>query len=278
MITARNLRKVYRVGTERVVALDNINLQIPKGEICCILGPSGSGKSTLLNQLAGLEKPTAGDVLIGKKNISRMSENMLAGFRQRNIGFIFQSYNLLAALTAVENVSLPLMFRGLPRGQRDREAVQILRRVGLGDRLRHKPSEMSGGQQQRVAIARAFVARPRLIFADEPTGNLDSKTTREIIRMLVDIIRENGHTFVLVTHNSELAAFADRVITLRDGAVLTDLRQQPLLPHPAAAAPDEDAGPEDPPDPQPPPADAAPLSGTDPVTATSKGEVNIEND
>ncbi len=230
IITVRDLRKIYRVGMEKVVALDHINLEIGRGEICCILGPSGSGKSTLLNQLAGLEKPTGGDVLIGKKNISKMSENMLASFRQKNIGFIFQSYNLLAALTAIENVSLPLMFRGVPRRTRDKEAAEMLKRVGLKDRLRHKPNEMSGGQQQRVAIARAFVAKPKIVFADEPTGNLDTKTTVEIIRMLISITRENGLTFILVTHNSELAVFADRVITIRDGLIVSDVRKALTIP------------------------------------------------
>ncbi len=224
LITVKNIRKVYRIGSEKVVALDNINLEIEQGEICCILGTSGSGKSTLLNQLAGLEKPSAGSVFIGKHNISVMGEDQLASFRQRNIGFIFQSYNLLGALTAAENVSMPLLFRGVDRSVRDRAAREMLIKVGLGDRASHKPSEMSGGQQQRVGIARAFVAKPKIVFADEPTGNLDTKTTIEVMEMLVDMAHENNITFILVTHDNELAAYADRIITIRDGKVIDDVR------------------------------------------------------
>lgn len=222
IITIKNLSKIYRVGAEKVKALDNINLQIGKGEICCILGTSGSGKSTLLNQLAGLEKPTSGSVFIGKTNISRLSENQLAGFRQRNIGFVFQSYNLIPSMNAVENVAMPLLFRGVSHAKREKEALSMLKMVGLGNRARHKPSEMSGGQQQRVGIARAFVAKPKIVFADEPTGNLDSKTTLEVMRLLIDMSHKNGITFILVTHDDELAHYADRIITIKDGHVIGD--------------------------------------------------------
>lgn len=224
LITVKNIRKVYRVGNEKVVALDNINIEIDQGEICCILGTSGSGKSTLLNQLAGLEKPSSGSVFIGKHNISIMGEDQLASFRQRNIGFIFQSYNLLGALTAAENVSMPLLFRGVDRSIRDKAAREMLHKVGLADRASHKPSEMSGGQQQRVGIARAFVAKPKIVFADEPTGNLDTKTTIEVMEMLVNMAHDNNITFILVTHDNELARYADRIITIRDGRVIDDVR------------------------------------------------------
>lgn len=222
IITINDLSKIYRVGNEKVRALSHISLQIGRGEICCILGTSGSGKSTLLNQLAGLEKPTAGSVRIGKTNISRLSEDQLAGFRQRNIGFVFQSYNLIASMSALENVAMPLLFRGTPRMIRDREAAQMLKKVGLGNRINHKPSEMSGGQQQRVGIARAFVAKPKIVFADEPTGNLDSHTTLEVMKLLIEMSHQNNITFVLVTHDNELARYADRIITIRDGLLVGD--------------------------------------------------------
>ena len=181
IIKIENLYKIYPVGKEKVVALGGINLEIPKGQICCILGTSGSGKSTLLNQLAGLEKPTKGRVLIGGVNVSALSEGQLAKFRQKNVGFIFQSYNLLQSYSALENVAMPLMFRGIGKGLRNRRAKVILKQVGLGKRMHHKPAQMSGGQQQRVGIARAFVAKPKIVFADEPTGNLDTKTTKEAV-------------------------------------------------------------------------------------------------
>ena len=222
IIAVKNLRKVYNLGKEKVVALDCINLEIPKGQICCILGTSGSGKSTFLNQLAGLEKPTKGGVYINGTNISKLSERQLAKFRQKHLGFIFQSYNLLPALTALENVSMPLMFRGVSKRKRDKRAKAMLDAVGLKGRVRHKPTQMSGGQQQRVGIARAFVTKPDLIFADEPTGNLDTKTTVEVMRLMVRMAHENNETLVLVTHDSELAQFTDRIVTLIDGNIVSD--------------------------------------------------------
>ena len=224
MIKVENLRKVYKVGGEKVVALDNISLHIKKGEFCCIVGTSGSGKSTLLNQLAGLEKPTKGKVKINGQLVSKMTEKELATFRQNNIGFIFQSYNLLPTLTAMENVAFPLLFRGIDKKTREKKAKKILKDMGLGERMNHKPGEMSGGQQQRVGIARAFVGRPKVIFADEPTGNLDSATTEQVMKMLLDISRENNITFVMVTHDPELAKMAPRIITLKDGRVVSDMR------------------------------------------------------
>lgn len=224
MIKVENLRKVYKVGGEKVVALNNISLHIEKGEFCCIVGTSGSGKSTLLNQLAGLEKPTKGKVKINGQLVSKMTEKELATFRQNNIGFIFQSYNLLPTLTAVENVAFPLLFRGEDRAIREKKAKKILKDMGLGERMNHKPGEMSGGQQQRVGIARAFVGRPKVIFADEPTGNLDSATTEQVMKMLLEISQQNNITFVMVTHDPELAKLAPRVITLKDGQVVSDMR------------------------------------------------------
>jgi len=218
------LRKIYKLGKEKVVALDNINIEIKKGEICCILGTSGSGKSTLLNMLAGLEKPTRGDIIINKSIVNRLSEKKLAVFRQKYIGFVFQSYNLIPTLTAEENVALPLVFRRLSKRKRTASSNEMLKLVGLGDRLRHKPTQMSGGQQQRVGIARAFVAKPAVVFADEPTGNLDSKTTIEVITLMLKIARENNQTLVIVTHDREIAEYANRVIELKDGLIIADYK------------------------------------------------------
>ncbi len=225
IIRTDNLRKVYRVGNEKVVALNNINLQIEKGEICCIVGQSGSGKSTLLNMLAGLEKPTKGLVAIAGKKVSDMDENQLALFRQENLGFIFQSYNLLPQLTAAENVALPLMFTGMSRQRRLKLATKELKQLGLAKRARHKPTEMSGGQQQRVGIARAFVAKPQVIFADEPTGNLDTKTTRQVLQTMLQRAAEYNITFVMVTHEPQLALCGDRIVTLQDGNVISNILQ-----------------------------------------------------
>lgn len=222
MIHVKDIRKVYRMGDEEVVALNRINLKIYKGEICCIFGTSGSGKSTLLNQLAGMEKPTRGEILIRGENVSRMDEDQLAGFRQRHIGFIFQSYNLLPAMTAMENVAMPLMFRGVPQAQREQAAEWMLRKVGLSHRLHHYPGQMSGGQQQRAGIARAFVARPEVIFADEPTGNLDSKTTAEIMGMITEFSRRFQQTIILVTHDPEMVQYADRIVRLVDGDIIAN--------------------------------------------------------
>ncbi len=222
IIQVLGLRKIYNIGSEQVVALDSINLEIATGDVCCIVGTSGSGKSTLLNQLAGLEKPTKGQVLVAGKNISKLTENQLARFRQQNIGFVFQSYNLMPAITALENVSMPLVFRGMDKLRREKAAKRILKEVGLSNRINHKPSQMSGGQQQRVGIARAFVAKPKIIFADEPTGNLDTRTTVEVMQMMVRMCKENNQTLILVTHDTEIAQYADRVVTIRDGNIVED--------------------------------------------------------
>ena len=218
-IRVKNLRKVYRIGTEKVYALRKIDLDIAEGEICCILGTSGSGKSTLLNMLAGLEKPTKGDIFINGTNIAVMSERKLAKFRQENTGFIFQSYNLITQFNALENVGMPLMFKGMPRKKRDKVSAKMLKLVGLGDRLKHRPNQMSGGQQQRVGIARAFVAKPKVVFADEPTGNLDTKTTDDVMRLMVKMCRKYKITLVIVTHDLEIAAYADRIVHIIDGEI-----------------------------------------------------------
>ena len=217
-----NLRKVYAVGKERVVALNDVSISIEKGEFCCIVGQSGSGKSTLLNQLAGLEKPTRGKVFIGSHEISAMTEDELAKFRQAHLGFIFQSYNLLPTMTAAENVALPLMFKGISRSQRLAMARKELKNMGLGGRAEHMPTEMSGGQQQRVGIARAFVSSPKVIFADEPTGNLDPTNSWEIMSLLKEA-NERGTTVLVVTHNQEIVnEMNERVITMKQGVIVSD--------------------------------------------------------
>lgn len=222
IIEVKNLRKEYPVLDETVVALERVNLAISQGQICCIYGESGSGKSTLLNQLAGMEKPTKGGVRITGVSISRLDERQLAEFRQKHLGFVFQSYNLLPNLNAIENVAMPLMFRGVPKRKRETIARAMLKRVGLGKRMNHYPTQMSGGQQQRVGIARAFVTRPQVVFADEPTGNLDSKTKTEVMDMICSFARDFNQTIVLVTHDDNMAQYADRIVTLLDGRIIGD--------------------------------------------------------
>lgn len=220
IIEVRNLRKVYRMGGEKIVALNHVDLEIEKGEICCLFGTSGSGKSTLLNMLAGLEKPTKGSVKIKKIHVERLNESQLAIFRQKYIGFVFQSYNLIPTLTAQENVALPLIFQGISKKEREKRAKEMLEAVGLGKRLRHKPQEMSGGQQQRVSIARAFINQPQILFADEPTGNLDTHTTIEVMDIITKIAREYNQTMIIVSHDPEIADYADKIITIQDGDVV----------------------------------------------------------
>jgi putative ABC transport system ATP-binding protein len=219
LIVLKDLTKIYKMGDEKILALDNINLNIYNEEFICLLGTSGSGKSTLLNMMAGLEKPTRGEIIIGKHHIEKMNERQVTKFRQLNVGFIFQSYNLIPTLTALENVSLGLTFKGISRAKRNKMAKEMLTSVGLGDRLHHKPSELSGGQQQRVSIARAFVGNPRIIFADEPTGNLDTKTTFEVMDLMTTMAKESKQTLIVVTHDTELKDYADRVVYLRDGHI-----------------------------------------------------------
>ena len=220
IIEVHNLRKVYRMGKEKIVALNHVDLEIEKGEICCLFGTSGSGKSTLLNMLAGLEKPTKGTIEIKKVHVEKLTESQLATFRQKYIGFVFQSYNLIPTLTAQENVALPLVFQGIPKKERDKRAKEMLEAVGLSKRMKHKPKEMSGGQQQRVSIARAFVNKPQILFADEPTGNLDTHTTIEVMDIITKIARETNQTMIIVSHDPEIADYADKIITIQDGDVL----------------------------------------------------------
>ncbi|MBR5733418.1 MAG: ABC transporter ATP-binding protein [Lachnospiraceae bacterium] len=219
IIEVRNAKKIYRMGQERIHAVDGISFTVDRGEFCCLLGTSGSGKSTLLNLMAGIEKLTSGDVFIKGQSIKQMSENKLSKFRQENLGFVFQSYNLLGSMTALENVELPLVFKRMPASKRRRMARGILKKVGLGDRMEHKPKEMSGGQQQRVGIARAFVAKPDVVFTDEPTGNLDSKTTIEVMELIKEMAAKHNQTIVMVTHDVSLAAYADKIIHIKDGLI-----------------------------------------------------------
>ncbi|QEY34368.1 ABC transporter ATP-binding protein [Caproiciproducens galactitolivorans] len=232
LICLKDIRKVYHMDEEKIVALGRINLRIEQGEICCILGTSGSGKSTLLNIMAGLEKPTKGSIEIDGVNVTDFSEKQWALFRQKYIGFVFQSYNLLPTLTAIQNVAVPLMFKGIKKKERTKSAVHMLKMVHLGNRLTHMPTQMSGGQQQRVGIARAFVARPPIVFADEPTGNLDSKTSREVMGLMVTMAKKYKETLILVTHDTEIAKYADRIITIHDGSILNDQSNESILKNP----------------------------------------------
>lgn len=219
VIRVKNLYKIYRVGDIKVRALDGLDFDIYKGEFVAIVGASGSGKSTLLNMLAGLEKPTKGEIEIGRVHIEKMTERQLVSFRREKVGFIFQAYNLLNTMNALENVALPLSFRGVSRRQRLKEARKYMDLVGVGGQARHMPNQMSGGQQQRVGIARALAVDPQIIFADEPTGNLDSKTTKEILGLMRKIVREQNQTLVMVTHDNYIAGFADRQLHIVDGKI-----------------------------------------------------------
>jgi putative ABC transport system ATP-binding protein len=219
LIEIKGLTKKYRLGQEVITALDNVDLTIEEGEFLCILGTSGSGKSTLLHVIAGLERATKGEVLLKGVSITKMKERKMATFRRKHMGFIFQSYNLLSSLTAIENVALPLVFDRVNKKERLKRSREMLIQMGLKDRLRNKPTEMSGGQQQRVSIARALINNPKIIFADEPTGNLDSKTTQEIMEILSEKVRNSGVTMIMVTHDLNLAEYADRVIKMIDGRI-----------------------------------------------------------
>ncbi len=219
IIEVKNARKIYRMGNEKILAVDDVSFDIYKGEFCCLLGTSGSGKSTLLNLMAGIEKITSGDILIKGNRIKSMSEKKLAKFRQNNLGFVFQSYNLMNSMTALENVEFPLVFKRVRPKKRQRMAREMLKLVGLGNRAVHRPKEMSGGQQQRVGIARAFVAKPEIVFADEPTGNLDTRTSLEVMELIHDISKKNNQTIVMVTHDRRLTEFADRIIYILDGKI-----------------------------------------------------------
>ena len=218
LISIEGLRKTYRIGTQEVHALDGLDLSIDVNEYVALMGPSGSGKSTLMNVLGCLDSPTAGSYHLNGQNVANLDEDALAEIRNREIGFVFQTFNLLPRYSALENVALPLIYAGLSKRERLERAAEVLEMVGLGDRMVHKPNELSGGQRQRVAVARALVNRPSIILADEPTGNLDTATSMEIMNLFSEI-QAAGNTVILVTHEEDIAACAHRIVRLRDGKV-----------------------------------------------------------
>jgi putative ABC transport system ATP-binding protein len=220
MIELKDVTRIYKMGSQEIHALDRVHLTIADGEFVAVVGPSGSGKSTLLHVVGGLDTPSSGQVLVDGQDLSQARDRELAAFRNRRVGFVFQTFNLQPTYTAVENVALPLVFARVPVKERQARAGAALSAVGLADRVRHKPAQMSGGERQRVAIARALVTDPAYILADEPTGNLDTATGREIVRLLEQLHHERGLTVVLVTHDREMAALAGRQITLRDGQIV----------------------------------------------------------
>lgn len=228
VIDIHNVRKVYQMGEQTVHALRGVTLEIHKNEYVALMGPSGSGKSTLMNMLGCLDTPTEGDYLLNSENVSTLDDDELAAIRNKEIGFVFQTFNLIPRLSALENVALPLVYSGMKKSDRLDRAEEVLVSVGLGDRLDHKPNELSGGQRQRVAVARALVNRPSIILADEPTGNLDSKTSVEIMG-LFETIHNQGNTVILVTHEPDIAEHAHRIIRLKDGQIETDIRNQNIV-------------------------------------------------
>ena len=216
VIEARDLRKVYQMGEVEVEALRGVSFEIKRGEVVSIMGPSGSGKSTLMNTLGCLDRPSSGEYVLDGEAVASLNDDQLASIRNRKVGFVFQSFNLLSRQTAITNVELPLRYSGATEGRRDR-AIEALKAVGLGERMTHRPTELSGGQQQRVAIARAIVNKPAMIMADEPTGNLDSKVGKEIMTLLLNLNKDSGTTLIIVTHDPMIAEQTQRVIRLRDG-------------------------------------------------------------
>ena len=226
VIRLQDVRKEYVVGDSHIHALDGVSLTVSPGEFVCISGRSGSGKSTMLNMLAGLEKPTSGEIVILDKHIENMSESARIRFRRQYIGFVFQSYNLMPQYTAVENVELPLMLRGIGKRERRKQALAVMEQVGIVSHAEHKPSELSGGQQQRVGIARALITMPPIVFADELTGNLDTKTSAEIMDLLTGLFRSSGTTFMLVSHDPDMSQYTDRTIHLLDGKIISEETNQ----------------------------------------------------
>ncbi len=226
LIEAEGLTKSYMLGTDEFKALDGVDLRVEPGEFVAIMGASGSGKSTLMNILGCLDRPTSGRYTLAGRDISRLDRGQLAEIRSELLGFVFQSFNLLPRTSAIENVELPLVYAGVPRDERRRRATAALERVGLGDRVEHRPSQLSGGQQQRVAIARAIVNDPRLVLADEPTGNLDSKTSASVMALFQELWK-GGLTILYVTHDPDVAGYASRVVLVRDGRIVSDRRQSP---------------------------------------------------
>ena len=228
MISVQEMKKTYIMGTEQVHALKSITCNILKNEYVALMGPSGSGKSTLMNLLGCLDTPTSGTYLLNGINVSQMEDSELAAVRNREIGFVFQTFNLLPRLTALDNVALPLVYSGMSKANRIERASHVLDIVGLGDRMTHKPNELSGGQRQRVAIARALVNDPAIILADEPTGNLDTKTSIEIMQIF-ESIQDKGNTVIIVTHEPDIAEHAHRIINLRDGLIETDVKNKNII-------------------------------------------------
>ena len=226
VIRLQDVRKEYVVGDSHIHALDGVSLTVSPGEFVCISGRSGSGKSTMLNMLAGLEKPTSGEIVILDKHIENMSESARIRFRRQYIGFVFQSYNLMPQYTAVENVELPLMLRGIGKRERRKQALAVMEQVGIVSHAEHKPSELSGGQQQRVGIARALITKPPIVFADELTGNLDTKTSAEIMDLLTGLFRSSGTTVLLVSHDPDMSRYTDRTIHLLDGKIISEETNQ----------------------------------------------------
>lgn len=222
MIRLENVTRIYRMGTEEVRALDGVTLEVQAGEILVVMGPSGSGKSTLLHIMGCLDRPTSGQVYIDGRNVSKLNDRQLARVRNAMLGFVFQQFNLLPRLTALENVELPMIYAGVPRKKRIDRARELLERFELSDRLKHRPSQLSGGQQQRVAIARALANNPKVILADEPTGNLDTVSGEVVIENLVRLNRKEGITVIVVTHDPEIARIGDRVIHVRDGRIIRE--------------------------------------------------------
>ncbi len=220
IIQAQQVKKVYRNGQLRIEALNNITMEVEQGEMVAIMGPSGCGKTTLLNCLSGLDTIDEGDVFIKGDNLRDLSDNERTAYRARHMGFIFQDFNLLPVLSAVENVELPMLVSRVPGRKARKRALEMLDRVGLSDRARHRPAELSGGQRQRVTIARALTNDPAIVWADEPTGNLDSETAEDIMNLICHLNRDNGQTFVIVTHDIEVGKLANRIITMRDGQIV----------------------------------------------------------
>ena len=225
IISVRNLVKIYKTKKIRFKALGGVNLDVRRGEFVAVVGTSGSGKSTLLNLIAGREKPTAGKVFVKGKPVHKLSEDELVNFRLENVGFIFQSFNLMDNLTTLENAAFPLMLKGIPPHKREKQAREMLSKVGLSGHLTHDPGELSGGQQQRVSIARALITKPEILFADEPTGNLDSATSAQVMEILREAVRE-GATLLMVTHDMEKAKYADRVVHISDGEIVKIEKQK----------------------------------------------------
>jgi len=224
MIQTVDLVKEFPMGSQRIFALNGVDLEIESGEFVCVMGPSGSGKSTLLNLIGGLDRPTKGQIVVEGRDLATLDENALAAYRRRGVGFVFQTFNLVPTMTALHNVAFPMIFARVPASQRKVRARELLTEMGLGDRLDHRPTELSGGEQQRVAMARALANDPEIILADEPTGNIDSRTGHEVMEVLARVNREGRRTILVVTHDPDVAAFAGRVLRLLDGRIVDGKR------------------------------------------------------